>query len=257
MPVLKKKKIYFASDVHLGAPSIADHRAHEQRFVKWLDSIKETAEEIYLMGDIFDFWYEYKRVVPRGFTRFLGKLSELSDAGIPIHFYTGNHDIWIFDYLPKECGIKVYRKPQVKSILGKTFYLAHGDGLGNYDFKYNVLKAVFVNPFAQWLFSILHPNFGIGVATFWSRKSREKNLQSHGSVYLGDDKEWLVQYAQSVLKNEADIDYFVFGHRHVVRKVELNSKSQVVYLGDWVKQFSYAEFDGDELTLRYFEKDAE
>ncbi|TAJ15202.1 UDP-2,3-diacylglucosamine diphosphatase [Marinilabiliaceae bacterium JC017] len=249
------RKIYFASDVHLGAPSVKDPQAHEKRFVAWLDEIKESAEEIYLLGDIFDFWFEYQKVVPRGFVRFLGKLAELTDRGIPVHFFTGNHDIWIFDYLPRECGVTIYREPVIQEIEGKTFYLGHGDGLGDYDPQYNFLKAAFTNPFAQWLFARLHPNFGIGMATFWSRKSREKNLKSHGSVYLGDDKEWLVQYAKTVLEQN-DIDYFVFGHRHVVREVPLTGVSKLIYLGDWVNSFSYAEFDGTSMQLKFFENNS-
>ncbi len=248
---MKSNKIYFASDVHLGASGIKDHREHEIRFVKWLDSIKQDASEIYLMGDIFDFWFEYKKVVPRGFTRFLGKLSEITDSGIPVHFFTGNHDIWIFDYLSKECGVKVHREPLVKQINGTTFYLAHGDGLGNYDRYYNFLKSVFTSPIAQWLFARLHPNFGIGLADFWSGKSREKNNKIYGSTYLGDDKEWSVLYARDVLKKHA-IDYFIFGHRHVARKVSVAPESQVIFLGDWIKLFSYAVFENDCVELKYF-----
>jgi len=249
------KRIYFASDVHLGAPGIKDHKAHERRFVSWLDEIKQTAAEIYLMGDIFDFWFEYKQVIPRGYTRFLGKLSEITDSGIPVHFFTGNHDIWLFDYLTTECGIKLYREPLVKTINGKSFYLAHGDGLGDYDPHYNFLKSVFTNRFAQWLFARLHPNFGIGMASFWSRKSREKNLKSHGVNYLGDDKEFSVLYAKEVLQQQENqsIDYFIFGHRHVARTVDVGPGSQLVYLGDWVQHFSYGEFDGTSVELKFFD----
>lgn len=249
---MKSKKIYFASDVHLGAPGIKNHREHEVRFVKWLDTIKQDALEIYLMGDIFDFWFEYKKVVPRGFTRFLGKLSEITDSGIPVHFFTGNHDIWIFDYLTSECGVKVYRQPLVKTIHGTTFYLAHGDGLGKYDRYYNFLKSVFTNRLAQWMFARIHPNFGIGLADFWSGKSRDKNDKIYGSTYLGDDKEWSVLYARDVLKKQA-IDYFIFGHRHVARKVRVAPESQVLFLGDWIKLFSYAVFDENGVELKYFD----
>ena len=246
------KKIYFASDVHLGAPGIKDRRTHEKRFVAWLNSIKHKAAELYLMGDIFDFWFEYKRVVPRGYTRFLGKLSELSDMGIPVHFFTGNHDIWLFDYLENECGIKVYRRPVVKIRNGKKFLLAHGDGLGNYDRRYNFLKSVFTNPFAQWIFARLHPNFGIGLADFWSGKSREKNNKAYGNRYLGDHKEFGVLYAKEYL-NKEKIDYFVFGHRHVAKKICVGSDSQLIFLGDWIQLFSYGVFDGNSFELEYFD----
>jgi UDP-2,3-diacylglucosamine hydrolase len=249
--VNRKKYIYFASDVHLGAPSISNHKEHEMRFVAWLDSIKESAAEIYLLGDVFDFWFEYKKVVPRGFTRFLGKLAEITDSGIPVHFFTGNHDIWVFDYLPKETGVKVYRKPLDIVLGGKRFFLAHGDGLGHYDPKFNFMKAVFTNRFAQWLFGHVHPNMGIALAAFWSGKSREKNLTKYGSHFLGEDKEWLVLYAKEVLKRE-HFDYFVFGHRHVALNLKLDSNSRLVYLGDWVKHFTYGVWDGEDFKLERF-----
>ncbi|WP_430818113.1 UDP-2,3-diacylglucosamine diphosphatase [Carboxylicivirga caseinilyticus] len=248
---MNSKKIYFASDVHLGAPGIKNHREHEIRFVNWLDSIKRDAAEIYLMGDIFDFWFEYKKAVPRGFTRFLGKLSEITDSGIPVHFFTGNHDIWVFDYLSSECGVVVHREPVIKQLEGKTFFLAHGDGLGNYDRHYNFLKSVFTNRFAQWLFSWIHPNLGIGLADFWSGKSRDKNNKIYGSHYLGDDKEWSVLYAKDVLKKQA-IDYFIFGHRHVARKVSVGPESELIFLGDWIQHFSYAVIENNRVELKYF-----
>jgi len=246
------KKIFFASDVHLGAPGIKNHRQHEKRFVAWLEFIKPMASELYLMGDIFDFWFEYKHVVPRGFTRFLGKLSELTDAGIPVHFFTGNHDIWLFDYLENECGVKVYRQPVVKSFNNKKVFLAHGDGLGDYDRHYNFLKSVFTNKLAQWLFARIHPNAGIGLANFWSGKSREKNNKVYGNKYLGDDKEFAVLYAKEYLKDNK-VDYFVFGHRHVARTVGVGPHCQLVFLGDWIQHFSYGEFDGNTIELKYFD----
>lgn len=247
----EEKKIYFASDVHLGAPSIGDHRAHEQRFVAWLESIRHQASAIYLLGDIFDFWFEYRRVVPRGFTRFLGKLSEITDSGIPVHFFTGNHDIWVFDYLPRECGVTVHHEPLVLQLNGKKMFLAHGDGLGNYDRKYNFLKALFTNKAAQWLFAHLHPNLGIWIATNWSKQSREKNLTEFGTKFLGADKEWSIRYAQEVLTT-THYDYFLFGHRHLALDYALNSQSRLLYLGDWIQHFSYATFDGHELKLCFY-----
>ncbi|MBS2210045.1 UDP-2,3-diacylglucosamine diphosphatase [Carboxylicivirga mesophila] len=246
------KKIYFASDVHLGAPGINNHRLHEKRFVNWLDTVKKDASEIYLMGDIFDFWFEYKHVVPRGFTRFLGKLSEITDSGIPVHFFTGNHDIWLFDYLENECGVKVYREPVIRDFNGKKVFLAHGDGLGHYDKHYNFLKSVFTNKFAQWLFARIHPNSGIGLANYWSGKSREKNNKEYGDKYLGDDNEFSVLYAKEFLKEEK-VDYFVFGHRHVARTVSVGPGCQLIFLGDWIQHFSYGVFDGNTIELQYFD----
>ena len=245
------KKIYFASDVHLGAPTIKNPREHEQVFVAWLDHIKNSAEAIYLLGDIFDFWFEYKKVVPRGYTRLLGKLAEITDSGVPVHFFTGNHDIWVFDYLPKETGVIVHHEPLQCQFNGKSFYLAHGDGLGGYDKKFSLLKAIFTNSVAQWMFSHIHPNWGIGFASLWSKKSREKNLVKYGSVYLGDDKEWLVLFARETLKTQ-HFDYFVFGHRHIALNMEVGEKSRLIYLGDWIKQMTYAVWDGKELNIEKF-----
>ncbi|MBN2166437.1 MAG: UDP-2,3-diacylglucosamine diphosphatase [Marinilabiliaceae bacterium] len=248
-----EKKIYFASDVHLGAPTIKNPKEHEKIFVSWLDDIKDSAAEIYLLGDIFDFWFEYKRVVPRGFTRLFGKLAEITDLGIPVYFFTGNHDIWIFDYLPNETGVKIYRNPVEKVIDGKRFFLAHGDGLGNYDRKFNFIKKIFTNKIAQWLFAHIHPNFGIGFATVWSKHSREKNMVSHGSVYLGDDNEWLVLFAKEKLK-ESHFDYFVFGHRHIVLSKEIAPNSSIIYLGDWISNFTYGVWDGKQMQLMRYTK---
>jgi UDP-2,3-diacylglucosamine hydrolase len=237
--------------VHLGAPLIKDHYAHEKRFVAWLDQIKESAEAIYLLGDIFDFWFEYKKVVPRGHTRLLGKLAELTDAGIPVHFFTGNHDIWVFDYLPRETGVQVHHQPLSVTLNDKRFYLAHGDGLGGYDKKFNFLKAVFTNKLAQWFFAHIHPNWGIGFASLWSKKSREKNLVKYGSVFLGEDKEWLVLYSKELLKKDHH-DFFIYGHRHIDRIIDLNNNSKMVYLGDWIKLCSYGVWDGKNFSLEYY-----
>ncbi len=248
------KKIYFASDLHLGAPYIKNPREHEVRFVSWLDSIKDSADVIYLVGDIFDFWYEYKHSIPKGFTRFLGKIAELSDSGIEIHFFTGNHDVWLFDYLPIECGVTVHHDALAININDKNFFISHGDELGTTDRRYKLMKRLFRNRSAQWLFSKLHPDIGIGFARRWSVKSRTKNEQSHKSYYWGDDMEWQVLYAKAYLKDNPEINYFLFGHRHIAKEIPLSSNSKIIYLGDWVDNFSYAEFDGEELKLKFFEK---
>ncbi len=245
------KKIYFASDVHLGAPSIKNHREHEMRFVAWLDEIKPSTAELYLMGDIFDFWFEYKHVVPRGFTRLLGKIAEFTDSGIPVHYFTGNHDLWVFDYLPQEIGVILHRDPIISIFNGKTFYLAHGDGLGPYDKGYNRLKKIFTNKTLQWLFARLHPNFAFGIANGWSKRSRLKNENSEGTRFLGDDKEWLILYAKDVLQKEK-IDFFIFGHRHIALHKSITDLTQFVYLGDWVQKYSYGVWDGIEFKLEFF-----
>ncbi|MGI8892909.1 MAG: UDP-2,3-diacylglucosamine diphosphatase [Bacteroidia bacterium] len=244
------KKIYFASDFHLGSPDEEQSRKREKLIVRWLDEIKRDAEELYLMGDVFDFWFEYKTVVPRGYVRLLGKLAELSDAGIKIHYFTGNHDMWVFDYLPKEIGATLYRKPVQREINGKKFYLAHGDGLGPGDKGYKFIKKVFTNKFSQWLFARLHPNLGIGMANYWSRKSRVAT-QLEEEQFLGDDKEWLVMYSKEILAGE-HFDYLIFGHRHLPLDIKINS-SRYINLGDWFRYNSYAVFDGVELELKYYE----
>jgi UDP-2,3-diacylglucosamine hydrolase len=249
----QKKKIYFASDAHLGAPTIPDHRAHEQQLVDWLDTIKDDAREVYLMGDIFDFWFEYRHVIPRGHTRFLGKLCELTDNGIAVHFFTGNHDIWVFDYLPDETGVIVHKKPYCPTIDGKRFFLAHGDGLTQYEKSYKRLKALFTNRFAQKLFRWLHPDMGIALARYWSRKSRENNQTSKSATFQGEENEWLVTFAKEKLKSE-HFDFFIFGHRHVALDLPLGENSRILYLGDWITHFSYGLWDGEKLTLNYFKK---
>ena len=239
----QNKKIYFVSDAHLGFPSIEESIGREKLFVKWLDEIKNDAEEIYLLGDIFDFWFEYKKAVPRGFTRLLGKISEITDSGIPVHFFTGNHDIWIFDYLPKETGVIIHRKPITREFNGKRFFLAHGDGLGPHDKGYKIMKKIFTNSVAQWFFSLLHPNVGISIAQFFSHKSRYSNK--------GDDKEWLVLFAKNKL-NEQYYDYLIFGHRHIPVDIKLDEKSRFINLGDWISNFTYAVFDGKNFELKKY-----
>jgi len=247
------KKIYFASDVHLGAPALKNNFQREKLFVKWLNQVKEDAKAIYLMGDIFDFWFEYKRAVPRGFTRVLGKLAEICDSGIEVHFFTGNHDIWVFDYLPLETGVIVHRDVVRTEIQGKKFFLAHGDGLGPHDKGYKMLKKIFTNKFLQWAFARLHPNFAIGLALKWSSHSRLSDGKVEADHFRGMDKEWLVHFAKDILKNE-DVDYFVFGHRHCPCNIVLNGTSRYINTGDWISHFTYEVFDGETMEVVNFEK---
>jgi UDP-2,3-diacylglucosamine hydrolase len=244
------KKIYFASDFHLGVPSYEKSLQREKLIVKWLDEIKQDAEEIYLMGDVFDFWFEYKHSVPKGFIRLLGKIAEITDSGISVHFFTGNHDMWMFDYLPKELNITIHRQPITKNYNGKKFYLGHGDGLGPGDHGYKFIKKVFANKFAQWMFARVHPNLGIGMANFWSRKSRVSNGPKD-EAFHGEENEWLVVYSKEILKKE-HFDYFIFGHRHLPLDIKLAENSRYINLGEWVNFNSYAVFDGKELLLEKF-----
>ncbi len=242
------KNIYFASDVHLGSPDLKSSLEREKRFVLWLDSIKEDASTIFLLGDIFDFWFEYKRVVPRGFTRLLGKISEITDKGIPVHFFTGNHDIWIFDYLPQETGIILHRESLTWERGGKKFMLSHGDGLGPGDKGYKFLKKIFTNTPLQWMYARLHPNFAIWLARKFSEDSRQSRVSS---VFLGEDRERLVQYAYKVLDSE-HFDFFIFGHRHIPVDITLRNGSRFIYLGDWITHFTYGVFDGVDFSLKTF-----
>lgn len=245
-------KIYFASDFHLGAPDAAASLEREKAVVRWLDEISEDAAEIFLVGDIFDFWFEYKRAVPRGYTRLLGKLASLTDKGIPIHVFTGNHDMWIFDYLPHETGVKLYREPITRIWNGVKFYIGHGDGLGPGDYGYKVIKRVFRNPLCQWLFARIHPNLGIWMANFWSRTSRKAGAEKD-KTFLGDEGEWLVQYANEILAQE-HFDHFVFGHRHLPLEIKLPDNAHYTNLGDWISHFTYGVFDGSEMRLLHFNR---
>lgn len=242
------KKIYFASDFHLGVPSHESSLVREKKIVKWLDEIKTDAEEIYLMGDLFDFWFEYKYTVPKGFVRLLGKMAEIVDSGIPITLFTGNHDMWMFDYLPQEIGVTIYRDPITRIYNDKKFYLGHGDGLGPGDHGYKFIKRIFANPICQWLFERLHPNFALRIANYWSHKSRIANAPKDVQ-FRGEDGEWLVTYSKDVLKKE-HFDYFIFGHRHLPLDIKLSETSRYVNLGEWVNHFTYAVFDGKNLELK-------
>lgn len=246
---MPRNKIYFASDFHLGVPDHQSSREREDRVVRWLDSIKADAAEIYLLGDIFDFWFEYSTVIPKGFIRLQGKLAELSDAGIKIILFKGNHDMWMFDYFSKELGIEIVSNELVMERLGKRFYLHHGDGLGPGDTQYKILKKIFRSNLGQWLFARLHPNFGISIARKWSLSSRIQN--SKKEEFESIDKEWLVTYCKELLlKNH--YDYLLFGHRHLPLDIQLGN-SRYINLGEWINFNSYAVFDGKDLKLKYFE----
>ena len=246
----KGKKVYFASDNHLGAPTLKASLPREKKFVAWLDSIKEDAEVIFLLGDLFDFWFEYKTVVPKGFTRTLGKLAELTDAGIPIFYFVGNHDLWMNGYFEEELNIPVYHKPQQYRIKDTSFFIGHGDGLGPHDKGFKRMKKVFTNPVAQWFFRWLHPDWGVRLAQHLSVNNRIISGEADAK-FLGEDKEWLVQYAKRKLEKQ-HYDHFIFGHRHLPLEIKLNENSTYTNLGDWISYFTYAEFDGEKLTLEKY-----
>jgi UDP-2,3-diacylglucosamine hydrolase len=250
MQLTPGKKIFFLSDFHLGAPDEVKSLEREKLIVQFLDEIKDQAQEIFIVGDMFDFWYEYKKVVPKGFVRLLGKLASLTDAGIPIHFFVGNHDMWMSSYLQKELNIPIYFEPKEFTFNNKHFHIGHGDGLGPGDHGYKALKKVFRNPFCQWLFGILPPYFGMGLANYSSRKSREATGMVE-EKFLGEDKEWLIIYSKEVLK-EKKVDYFIFGHRHLPIDFRLSNTSRYINLGDWITFYTYAVFDGESLELRSY-----
>lgn len=248
----ERKKIYFISDCHLGVPDYKNSLHREKLLVSFLDEIKNDAKEIYLVGDVFDFWFEYKTVVPKGFVRLLGKLAEISDLGITLNYFTGNHDMWIYDYFQKELNANIFKESIVRIYNNLKFYISHGDGLGPDDKGYKFIKKIFTNRFNQWLFARLHPNFGIGIALYFSRKSRVANGKSD-EIFLGEDKERLIVYAKEILEKE-HFDFFIFGHRHLPMDIKLAENSRYLNIGDWVKNYSYIVFDGEKLELKYFER---
>jgi len=245
-----RTKIYFASDFHLGAPNSEQSLERERLIISWLNEIKTDAAEIYLVGDIFDFWYEWKSAVPRGFVRILGKLAEICDSGIPVHFFTGNHDLWTFGYLEEEIGMKVYRNPIQVSLQGKSCYIGHGDGLGPGDRKYKALKKVFTSNICQWLFSRLHPNASFGMANYFSSKSRITNKEKD-AIFDGEENEWLVDYSKEILK-KTHHDYFIFGHRHLPLDIKLSNTSKYINLGEWVNYNSYGVLENGLLELKFY-----
>ncbi len=251
MQIPDGKKIYFLSDFHLGAPDHASSLVREKRVVQFLDEIKKDAAVIFILGDLFDFWFEYKKVVPKGFVRILGKLAELTDNGIIIHFFVGNHDMWMNGYFEKELNITVYNEPREFEFNEKKFLIGHGDGLGPGDHRYKLMKKVFRNQFSQKLFGMLHPSTGIGIADYFSRKSRA-TADKKDEQFLGEEKEWLIVFAKQTLKKQ-HIDFFIFGHRHLPIVHQLNDKSVYINLGDWIKYNSYAVFENGTVSLKYYQ----
>ena len=246
----KNKKVYFASDFHFGVPSYQESLEREKLVVQWLDQISKDADAIYIVGDIFDFWFEYKEAIPKGFVRFQGKIAELTDKGIEIHFFTGNHDMWMFGYLEKELGVKIHRKPIVIEINGKKLYVGHGDGLGPGDKGYKFIKKVFANKFFQWCFARLHPNFGIGIANHFSKSSRAATGNTD-EIYLGDENEWLAIYAKEYLLKE-HIDYFIFGHRHLPIILNVGDNSTYYNLGEWINYRTYGVLEHGKFELKTY-----
>jgi UDP-2,3-diacylglucosamine hydrolase len=246
----ENKKVYFASDQHLGAPTAKASFPREQKFIAWLDEIKKDAEAIFLLGDLFDFWFEYKTVVPKGFVRVLGKLAEIKDAGIPIYFFVGNHDLWMNDYFETALNIPVYHAPQEFLINNKKMLIGHGDGLGPGDKGYKRMKKVFTFPLFKWLFRWLHPDIGVRLGQYMSVKNKLIS-GDEDAQFLGEENEWLVQYCKRKLAAN-HYDYFVFGHRHLPLEIKLQKDSMYINLGDWIQYFTYGIFDENELHLKKY-----
>jgi len=249
IPFVSGKKVYFASDFHLGVPHVEESLKREKYIIKWLELIKRDASAIFLVGDLFDFWFEYSKVIPKGFVRFQGKIAELSDAGIEIHFCTGNHDLWVKDYFIQELGVTIHREPIQLEIGTKKFFISHGDGLGKGDSVFKVIRWVFRSGLAQWLFERLHPNFGVSIAQRWSKISRKKS-HSKEEVPLGE-KERLFQYCKSIEANSHH-DFYVFGHRHLALEMRVSASSTYFNLGEWFDEGHYLEFDGNHAALKSF-----
>jgi UDP-2,3-diacylglucosamine hydrolase len=248
-----RKKIYFVSDAHLGARFHADSPAVEKKLVRWLDRIRADAAAVYFLGDMFDYWFEYKYVVPRGFVRFLGKLAELSDAGTEIHIFTGNHDIWMFDYLPEEIGAVIHRDVLTVDLLGKRFFLGHGDEVDYRSRAFRFLRAFFRNRFCQWLYAGIHPRWTAGFALGWSLNSRQSGLAGeNGGEYRSESPAYLIAFAGEYLKRHPDVDFFIFGHLHLMLDLRLSGDSRLLVAGDWMRLFSYIEWDGRTLSLLQF-----
>ncbi|MFN8355491.1 MAG: UDP-2,3-diacylglucosamine diphosphatase [Spirosomataceae bacterium] len=249
------KKLYFASDFHLGSPNAASSLERERRIIAWLSAIEADAQAIFLVGDLFDFWFEYKQVVPKGFVRLLGKIAELTDKGIDVYFFTGNHDLWMRDYFIHELSVQVFHEPIELSVSASEmltqWYIGHGDGLGPGDYGYKFLKKIFTNPVCKWLFRVLHPDVGIGLATLWSRQSRAANSKKNEEHFLGEDREFLFQYCLDVEK-KAHHDYYIFGHRHLPLDLQVGPNSRYLNLGEWFSQYTYAVFDGRQVSLKKY-----
>lgn len=254
MQIAEGKKIYFLSDFHLGVPDHASSLEREKLIVRFLDEVKDHAAGIFIVGDLFDFWYEYKKVVPKGFVRILGKIAELTDSGIPVWFFVGNHDMWMSGYFEQELNVPVYFEPKEFEFNHKKFYIGHGDGLGPGDHGYKFLKKIFRNRISQFLFGILPPYIGMGIANRSSKSSRAITGESDAK-FLGEENEWLITYCKEVLQ-EKHYDYFIFGHRHLPIDFLLKGGSRYINLGDWISYYSYAVFDGENLELKYYNSNA-
>ena len=248
-------KVYFASDLHLGAPNPQESRDRERKFVAWLEEVGADATEIHLLGDIFDFWFEYGKSIPKGGARVMGAITKLTDSGIPVHFHIGNRDLWTFGYLEDELGVTLHRKPITMELDGLKCYIAHGDGLGPGEYSYKLLKKIYNNRLCQWLFKILHPDLGISLArVFIKKKHFQTRGVSSGELFVSEENEILHAYCKDQFAKDPSINCFIMGHRHLPLDLEVSvdgveSKSRYVNIGDWTSHFSWASIDDGKLEL--------
>ncbi len=244
------KPVYFISDAHLGSWAISHRRMQERRLVRFLDDIKGKASAIYMLGDMFDFWYEWKRVVPKGYVRFLGKIAELTDRGIEVHYFIGNHDIWAYNYLSRECGVTLHREPITTEIYGKEFFIAHGDGMGDPKKGFKLIRYIFHNKVCQWMFSnLLHPNVAMRFGLSWAKRSRMKSINGEEPPFMGEDREHLVLFSREYKQSHPNIDFYIYGHRHIELDLMLTDDTRMLILGDWISHFTYAVWDGEKLVM--------
>ncbi|MFN0202990.1 MAG: UDP-2,3-diacylglucosamine diphosphatase [Bacteroidia bacterium] len=244
-------KVFFVSDLHLGAPTYEASRLREKHFVQWMDSVKHEAQALFLVGDVFDFWFEFGKVVPQGYVRILGKLAEWADAGIPIHIFLGNHDLWYKNYLAEEFGATIHSQPFATEIFGKNYYIAHGDGLGPGDYGYKFIRSIFTNPICKWLFARLHPNLSVRLAEFSSRLSGSYTKRETEPTFYGE-KEALLIHSKAILQQNPATNYFIYGHRHILRETLLSDSATCFYLGDWIRYFSYLEVSAENVQLKQY-----
>lgn len=246
------KNVYFISDAHLGSWALPQRRMQERRLVRFLDEIKDHADAVYMLGDMFDFWYEFKYVVPKGYTRFLGKISELTDRGVEVHYFVGNHDVWCYGYLERECGVTLHREPMTTEIMGQVFYLAHGDGMGDPSRSFRLLRSIFRNRTCQFLYSLLPTRLSMWLGLKWARHSMKKHRLNGVEPYYGDDNEYMVVYSREYLRLHPEINAFIYGHRHIELDLAIGDSCRVMIIGDWIDKFTYAVYDGVTLSMHNY-----
>lgn len=252
---MERKKTYFISDLHLGAKYMADQLDREKRVCRFLDTIKDDAAELYLLGDILDYWYEYKYVVPRGYIRFLGKLAELADSGVKITWVTGNHDVWLFDYLRDQLGMRVLKGHTVVETAGKRILISHGDDVGVQPVMYRFTRWCFYNKVCQWLYAAIHPRWTYPIATGWSNENRTGRDPARQQAVSERAAERLIDFSRDFYASHPDVEAFVYGHLHIARMNEVEGMPPVIFLGDWISLCTYVVLDSNgNFTLNYFEK---